>query len=82
MKWKRPLPAVGDRIKYDWGPGHESTWKCAAVVCAVVDDYAIFVRRWMPHRRGYAYEVVLRWTWEHPEMKHLTGAKTQGVPRT
>lgn len=48
MRWKKPLPAVGDRVTQDYGPTNPNTWPCAGVVRAVIDDECIVVKRWLP----------------------------------
>ena len=72
-EFKRPLPPVGSLVTQDFGPNNINTWRTPAVVVAVVDDYAIMLRRevsrdeeWRTH-----YSVELRWWWEREEHVHL-----------
>jgi hypothetical protein len=84
--WKRPLPVVGDLIREDWGEeGHPGTWAAPAEVKAVIDEYMIVCKFSVgtPGKPAHSYKMFSRWQWEWPEMKHLTGAKTERerVPR-
>lgn len=62
MKWAKPLPEVGDRVKMDWGPDHPGTWPCAGEVRAVVDECQIVVRHWLPRKRHHVYVLIDRLT--------------------
>lgn len=58
------LPAVGTKIKRDYGAGNPNTWKHWGEVRAVVDDHLI-VRRWQPHRRVHGLEIVTPEDWSY-----------------
>lgn len=59
----KALPAVGARIREDYGPTNINTWKHSGVVLAVLDGgQCIVVRRWCG-RRGHQYQCIHRIDW-------------------
>lgn len=63
IRYRRPLPKPGDKIRLDYGQDNPNTWAKWGEVRAVVDDDAIVALRWLPHLRRYHWELIERIKW-------------------
>lgn len=73
----RPLPAIGDRVKLDYGP-NGNTWKRAGEVRGIVDGH-IVVRRWLVTKAYHKYEIIEPISWSWQRYVHLP-AKGEPIP--
>lgn len=58
----RPLPAVGDRVKLDYGLKNPNTWWRWGVV-RFVDSEVILVKRWIPRKGWHHWTVIEASEW-------------------
>ncbi len=77
----RPMPLTGDQVRKRFDEGNPNNWKHWGVVCAVVDDEVIVVRRWIPHRRGHYYQLIdsIEWWVIREHYQHRRGKRTLNV---
>lgn len=75
IRYRRPLPRRGDKIRLDYGPDNPSTWRKWGVVRAIVDDDAIVVLRWFPKRREHCWLVITRFEWSMRAYRHRPASR-------